>query len=118
MRCFRRCEREAFGGRPDSGPSCDPCDEVYHNKIFLLNSEWAGNPFLWAYEESTLQQCREFLKHMGDTLSYDTRSHIRLISQILAFRMDGPDGAIVFQQRLSGLYGMIGELAPKPPRPC
>ena len=55
---------------------------------------------------------------MGDTLSYDTRSHIRLISQILAFRMDGPDCAIVVQQRLSGLYGMVGELAPKPPRPC
>ncbi|KAJ3559962.1 hypothetical protein NM688_g5 [Phlebia brevispora] len=34
------------------------CD--LHDKIFLLTSEWAGNPFLFLIEEGILRQCYEF----------------------------------------------------------
>ncbi|KAF7798551.1 hypothetical protein EIP86_009773 [Pleurotus ostreatoroseus] len=95
--------------------SDDPIDRAYHDRVFLLTSEWSGNPFLWAYEESILVQCAEFFKHLAANRSYDTRTHLRLIDEMLAFRVDGPDHFIMIQQRLSMLYGRVGEIVPGHP---
>ncbi|KAF7789844.1 hypothetical protein EIP86_000790 [Pleurotus ostreatoroseus] len=51
-----------------------PSEQAFHDRVFLLTSEWAGNPFLWAYEESTLVQCAEYYKFLGKERGYDTPS--------------------------------------------
>lgn len=90
-----------------------PFNRQFHAQLFIPTSEWAGNPFLYALEESTLRQAYQFFQATSHVLKLDVKSMLRLINELLAFRLDGPDAAIVVQQRLMGYYGQVGEPTPR-----
>lgn len=85
-----------------------PINYAIHDRLFTLTSEWGGNPFLFSLERMYLEQIRYFLDHIDLTTDWVVAPAIDLIDDLIAFRIDGPDAAVIVQQRLLGLYGRVG----------
>ncbi len=85
----------------------------FHAKLYIPTSEWAGNPFLFSLEEVTLRQVYEFYRATKAVIGVEIDSFLKLINATLGFRLDGPDAGTVVQQRLAGMYGKVGEFAPR-----
>lgn len=81
---------------------------------FYPTSEWIGNPFLFAVERLRLRQAYLFLDDIGRDSAIDVDPLIAIIGEVLDYRVDGPDGAIIVRQRLQGKYGRIGVLPDAP----
>ena len=81
-----------------------------HNYLFTLPSEWYGNPFLFAAEVSHIRQALYFLESIPEDERPDDFAEIRGMGvRLLQHAVDGPDHSTIVQQRLLGMYRLIGQ---------
>lgn len=75
-------------------------------EVFEVGSEWDGNPFLFAVERFRLEQIMHFFELCdSDPMDETTTSLCELASEVLDYRIHGPDSKMVVRQRLAGFYG-------------
>ena len=79
-----------------------------HDRLFVLSSEWGGNPLLHPIEQLFLRQAAYFLDHCLEFDRENTWEHDHVrdnITRISHFRVNGADSFTIASQRILGFYG-------------
>ena len=77
-----------------------------HDQLFLVGSEYYGNPLLFAAENLFVRQAAYFLDSIPvERIAWDHWIIRHAVRTLTNFRIRGPDEAVIIAQRLAGHYG-------------